>query len=252
MAELFESDRKNFQTAVNQLQQGDCLKVKSIQSVAENSREMLLAMSMIAERGADFVSLEDEIDTRVDDAGLLFSFCRALTELERENLRKKQHEGIEKARENGKYRGRKPISVDTELFDTVVTLWQNGQISARQAMEKLNLKPNTFYRRIKQQEENKMKDYKEMEKEIRTEIKEAARQSRKDLDNLKKQVREEVKEVKKNADEHLEIHDVEREMRRERRRAEAEHNDTIKQMKKDVEAEAKELKKLMEETDAVK
>ena len=121
------------------------------------------------------------------------------------------------------------------------------QIGARQAMARLDLKPNTFYRRIKEREEQKMKDYKKVEHEIRSEIKEAARQSRKDLDELKKQVRSEAKEIKKAADEKLELRDVEREMRHDRIRAEVEHHDVVKQMKKDVEAEAKELKKLVGE-----
>ena len=133
----------------------------------------------------------------------------------------------------GKYRGRKPIVIDEGLFDQVVQLWQSGQISARQAMARLELKPNTFYRRIKEREEQKMKDYKQVEHEIRSEIKEAARQSRKDLDELKKQVRSEAKELKKTADEKLELHDVEREMRHERIRAEVEHHDAVRQMKKD-------------------
>ena len=113
-------------------------------------------------------------------------------------------------------------------------------------MALLELKPNTFYRRIKEQEEQKMKDYKQMEHEIKSEIKDAVRQSRHDLGELKKQVRAEAKEVKKAADEKLELHDVEREMRKDRIRAEVEHHDAVRQMRKDVEAEARELKKMME------
>ena len=154
---------------------------------------------------------------------------------------------MERAKEEGRYKGRKPIAVDENLFDSVVALWQDGQITAREAMARLELKPNTFYRRIKEMEEMKMKDYKKVEQEIKSEIKEAAKQSRKDLDELKKQVKAEAKEIRKAADEKLELHDVEREMRHDRIRAEAEHHDAVRQMKKDVEAEAKELKKLMED-----
>lgn len=91
-----------------------------------------------------------------------------------------------------------------------------------------------------------MKDYKQMEHEIKSELKDAVRQSRRDLGELKKQVRAEAKEVKKVADEKLELHDVERERRKDRIRAEVEHHDAVRQMKKDVEAEARELKKMME------
>ena len=158
------------------------------------------------------------------------------------------HNAIEiiMAKAEGRYKGRKPIAVDESLFDSVVTLWQGGQITAREAMSRLNLKPNTFYRRIKEREEQKMKDYKMAQREIRDEIRAAAKQSRRDLEDLRKQVHEEAKEVKKAADEKLELRDVEREMRHDRQRAETQYQETVRQMKKDVKAEAEQLKKLME------
>ncbi len=239
-------DRKALLTAIKQLQPGDCVEADSLSDLAGSVKELLDALEQLGARQADFVSRQEQIDTRTEQGEQLFRFCAALNALDQAGRREKQRKGIERAREEGKYRGRKPIAVDEELFDSVAALWQSGQISARQAMARLDLKPNTFYRRIKEREELKMKDYKKVEHEIRSEIKEAAKQSRKDLDELKKQVRSEAKELKKAADEKLELHDVEREMFHDRIRAEAEHHDAVKQLKKDVEAEAKELKKLVD------
>ena len=240
-------DRKSFLQAVEELKPGDCLQVESFAGAAGSARELLAAIGKIAERGADFVSLREELDTREERDARFFAICRAFAALDRAAQREKQRDGIEKAREEGKYKGRKPIAVDEGLFEEIVSRWRNGEISARQAMSALELKPNTFYRRIKEREEQKMKDYKKAEQEIRAELKEAAKQSRRDLDELKKQVQAEAREVKRNAEEHLELHDVEREMRRDRRRAEAEHEDAVKQLKKDVQAEAKELKQMISE-----
>ena len=77
--------------------------------------------------------------------------CRRkeLLQLDLQQQRKKQRTGIEKAKEEGKYKGRKPILVDESLFEEIVGLWKNGEITARQAMARLQLKSNTFYRRIK-------------------------------------------------------------------------------------------------------
>ena len=247
MATWTAANRKDFLSALEQAQRGDCLRVESLQDAARSTGEMLSAMKQLGEKGLDFVCLSAGVDTRGEAGGALFAFSRALLDLERRGRRERQQEGIDRAREEGKYRGRKPIAVDEALFDTVVALWKEGKITAREAMTRLDLKPNTFYRRIKEQEELKMKDYKKIEKEFRTELKEAARQSRQDLSELKKQVRAEAEEVKQAAGEALELHDVEKEIRRGRRKAEAEHEDSIRQMKKDVEAETKELKKLMEE-----
>ena len=237
-------DRDELQAALAQLAPGDCVEIDSLDLFAGSGREMLSALAMIGERGADLVSLREGIDTRGGRGQSFFALCRVLNA---SDLFSRRRDGVERAKAEGRYKGRKPIAVDENLFDSVVALWQGGQITAREAMARLELKPNTFYRRIKEMEDLKMKDYKKAEQEIRDEIREAAKQSRKDLDELKKQVKAEAKEIKKAADEKLDLHDVEREMRRDRSRAEAEYNDTVRQMKKNVEAEAKELKKLMEE-----
>ena len=243
------SDRQSFMESLQALESGDCIETDSFAAAAGSSAELLEAVASIAGRGADFVSLQEGIDTRSETGKAFFALCRALRALDEGKNRPRRRDGIEKAKEEGRYKGRKPIAVDEGLFDSVVSLWQNGEITAREAMAKLDLKPNTFYRRIKEREEQKMKDYKKVEHEIKEEIREAAKQSRRDLDELKKQVRAEAKEVKKAADEKLELHDVEREMRHDRIRAEAEHHEAVKQMKKDVQTEAKELRKLLENDD---
>lgn len=237
-------NRNDLESALAWIAPGDCVELDSLDLFADKGKEMLTALAAIGERGADFVSLKEGIDTRRGQGQSFFALCRALSNSE---LFARRRVGVERAKAEGRYKGRKPIAVDEGLFDSVVALWQSGQITAREAMARLDLKPNTFYRRIKEMEELKMKDYKKVQHEIKEEIKEAAKQSRKDLDELKKQVKAEAKEVKKAADEKPELHDVEREMRHDRIRAEVEQRDAVRQMKKDVEAEAKELKKLMEE-----
>ena len=240
-------DRRELSDALESAQPGDCLRVPSLSAAASGSREALSLISDLRARGVGFASGEECIDTQSVIGRAIADFCAALCELDRRELLAKRRSGIERAREDGRYKGRKPIAVDEALFDSVVALWRQGAITAREAMARLKLKPNTFYRRIKEQEETKMKDYKKVEKEIRSGIKEAARQSRQDLRDLKEQVKAEAEEVKQAAGDALDLHGVEKELRRERRSAESEYNDAVRQMKKDVEAEAKELKKLVRE-----
>ena len=246
MALRHASDIESFITAVETLETGDTVEVDGFDSAASNTAELLDGICCIADCGADFVSLREGVDTRNDTEKVFFTVCRALYALDEGKDMPRRRDGIEKAKAKGRYKGRKPIAVDESLFDSVVTLWQGGQITAREAMSRLNLKPNTFYRRIKEREEQKMKDYKMAQREIRDEIRAAAKQSRRDLEDLRKQVHAEAKEVKKAADEKLELRDVEREMRHDRQRAETQYQETVRQMKKDVKAEAEQLKKLME------
>ena len=249
MALRHASNIESFITAVETLETGDTVEVDGFDSAASSTAELLDGICCIADCGADFVSLRERVDTRNDIEKVFFTVCRALYALDEGKNKPRRRDGIEKAKAEGRYKGRKPIAVDESLFDSVVTLWQGGQITAREAMSRLNLKPNTFYRRIKEREEQKMKDYKMAQREIRDEIRAAAKQSRRDLGDLRKQIHEEAKEVKKAADEKLELRDVEREIRRGRIYAEAEHQDAVRQMKKDVESEAKELKQLLKEAE---
>ena len=250
MANFYVPDREALQTALDSLQPGDCLMTDSFACVAGTSKELAALVDRLSELHADFKSGEEGVDTTGAKGDFFLRVCRAMAALDRAEQQERCRQGIQRAKKGGKYKGRKPIAVDETLFDRVVERWQNGEITARQAMRELQLKPNTFYRRIKEREEQKMKDYKEMEKTIRSELRESTRQSKKAMGELKKQVKSEAREIKKAAAERLDAHDVEKEIRREKLRAEIEHSGEMRQMKKDVESEAAELKKILSESAA--
>lgn len=86
---------------------------------------------------------------------ILIEVYTTLAEQEMEKREKRQAEGIAEAKKLGKYKGRKPIAVDPDTFSTVYQSWKNGAITAVKAMEMLNLKPNTFYRKVKEFEGNR-------------------------------------------------------------------------------------------------
>ena len=189
--------RKELLAQIEQLQEGDCIQISCLADVAGKAKEMLSLLQRITDRGADFISLREGIDTRGEQKAGVLVLCHALASLEHMERREKQQKGIDRAKEEGKYKGRKPITVNDELFETVVESWQNGQITAREAMAQLELKPNTFYRRIKAREAQKKKDYRKAGQGLRSEEKKAARQTRHELDALKKQIRAEAREMKK-------------------------------------------------------
>ena len=58
--------------------------------------------------------------------------------------------GIEKAKASGKYKGRQKMPLDVSQFKSVCARWRSGEITAVKAMEMTGLKPNTFYRRVKE------------------------------------------------------------------------------------------------------
>ena len=71
----------------------------------------------------------------------------AVAELEREYILQRQREGIEIAKQHGKYKGRKPI--EHPDFDEVVSRWRKGEITAVEARKRLGMSKATFYRKVK-------------------------------------------------------------------------------------------------------
>ena len=73
----------------------------------------------------------------------------AMAQLERDYILDRQREGIAVAKSKGVYKGRQAIFVDEKEFEIIYKSWKSGAITAKKAMNKLGLKPNTFYRRVK-------------------------------------------------------------------------------------------------------
>ena len=76
-----------------------------------------------------------------------------IAEQERETIGKRQAEGIEAARQNGKRLGRSALEYPAN-WETVYTAWKVGEITAKVAMEQANTKRTSFYKLVNMMEEN--------------------------------------------------------------------------------------------------
>lgn len=85
---------------------------------------------------------------------ILIEVLGTIAQTELEFRAKRQREGIEIAKANGKYKGRKPRPIDEKQLEDVYNRWRSKELKAVEAMKLLDLKPNTFYRRIRQYEDN--------------------------------------------------------------------------------------------------
>ena len=149
-------DREQYQLLKRQLRPSDILFISSIDRLGRNYDLILSEYRSIVDMGCDIVVLDMPLlDTRNTEGGLTKKFISDLflqvmsyvAEQERLNIRARQRQGIDIAKANGKFKGRKRI--DRENFAEVYSIWKTGEITSRQAMNILNLKPNTFYRRVK-------------------------------------------------------------------------------------------------------
>lgn len=148
------ANRPALREMLDYVREGDTLIVESISRLARSTKDLLQIVETLNNKGVQFVSLKESIDTATPQGKFMLTVFGAMAELERENILQRQAEGIAIAKSEGKYKGRQPIAVNTDLFNKTVASWKAGEITAVRAMEILNLKPNTFYRRVKQQGED--------------------------------------------------------------------------------------------------
>lgn len=99
------------------------------------------------------------------ESGKIRGAERELVEKER-----RTRAGIEIAKSEGKYKGRKPIEYDVRQIEQCYSRWKSGVIKTSEFRKLLGLKPNTFYRAIEKYE----KTCDQGQKARRTELPQAA------------------------------------------------------------------------------
>lgn len=141
------TDRPELKKMLDYVRKGDTVIVESISRFARNTRDLLGLTEQLAAKGVEFVSQKEAIDTTTPTGKFMLTVFGAVAELEREYILQRQREGIAIAKAQGKYTGRKPIQHPD--FEMVVKRWRNGEITAVEAMKRLNMTSSTFYRRVR-------------------------------------------------------------------------------------------------------
>ena len=142
------TNRPELQKMMEYVRKGDTVIVESISRFARNTRDLLELVERLTVKGVEFVSKKEAIDTTTPTGKFMLTVFGAVAELEREYILQRQREGIAIAKANGVYRGRKPVQ--RPEFDQVVALWRSGELTAAEAMRRLDMKSSTFYRRVKE------------------------------------------------------------------------------------------------------
>lgn len=152
-------EREQYKLLKRILRPGDCLYVKSIDRFGRNYSQILNEWREITNLGVDIVVLDmplldtrahkDLLGTLISDLVLQLLSYVASTELN--HIKTRQAEGIKSAKSAGVKFGRpkKQIIINNN-FKTLYNLWKEKKITTKYFQDTLGLKNNTFYRRIKE------------------------------------------------------------------------------------------------------
>lgn len=139
------------------LKEGDLLYVLSIDRLGRNYKEVQEQWrTLTKEMGVDICVIEMPLlDTRNGKdlmgtfiADLVLQILSFVAESERDNIRKRQEQGIAVAKAKGVRFGRPRVQVPRE-FPEIVDEWERKEISFREALKRCGMSQATFYRTLK-------------------------------------------------------------------------------------------------------
>ena len=144
------ADRKSLNEMLDFVREGDCVYVSDISRIARNTRDLLNIVDKLKDKGVDFISLKENIDTTTPQGKFMLTVFGAMAELERESILQRQREGIAIAKKEGKYKGRQPIKLDEKRFKEAVSDYRAGNRTATSIMRSFEISSPTFYRKLKE------------------------------------------------------------------------------------------------------
>ena len=149
--------RSQYQAMLECLKPGDLLCITSIDRLGRNYKEIQHQWRILTkEKQIDIQVLDMPLlDTRQSKdllgtfiADLVLQVLCFVAESERENIRKRQAEGIAAAKKRGIRFGHKPKPLPAN-FEEVLALWKQGHITMTEAARRTNMARSTFRYRMK-------------------------------------------------------------------------------------------------------
>lgn len=148
-------DRPQYKRLVRRLKAGDLLYILSIDRLGRNYEDIQKQWRILTkEIGVDICVIDMPLlDTRNGKdlmgtfiADLVLQILSFVAQNERENIRKRQAQGIAAAKAKGVKFGR-PETPIPEDFEKIIRDWDKGKLSTAEALQLCNMSESTFYRR---------------------------------------------------------------------------------------------------------
>ena len=124
---------------------GDTIVVTAIDRFGRSLKDLIDIITDLNKRDVGFESLKEQMNTQTDIGMLLFSMMCSIAEFERKLINRRIFEGVSRAKENGKYRGRKH-STDLDIRKEFVSKMRSGKYAIAYLAKMAKVSRATLYR----------------------------------------------------------------------------------------------------------
>lgn len=143
-------DRPVLNTMLDFVREGDTVFVHDFSRLARCTKDLLDITDKLQEKGVNFISIKENIDTSTPMGKLMLTMLGAIYEFERENMLERQREGIAIAKKEGRYRGGQPKKYDKVLFEKMYKQYKCRVISKVEFAKIMKVSRPTLDRLIKE------------------------------------------------------------------------------------------------------
>ena len=147
-----DTNRPQLQRMLEYIREGDTVFVTELSRLGRSTADLLSIIQQIKDKGADFQSLKEKIETNTPAGKLQLTMLAAIAEFERDMIKERQAEGIAIAKREGKYKGRAQKKLDN--IAQIAEKKKMGVAVAKLAKEAGVSRP-TLYRLLNDYEEKK-------------------------------------------------------------------------------------------------
>ena len=147
-----KAERKGLDEALAYVRPGDTFVVWKLDRAGRSLTHLIELLENLKERGIEFVSLTEQIDTTTPGGKLIFHMMGALAEFERDLIRERTNAGLAAARARGR-RGGRPRKLKTNGKVALARqMFANKSHSIPDMCATLGISRATFYRYVKETE----------------------------------------------------------------------------------------------------
>lgn len=139
-----KSKRKELTAVLTRLKTGDTLVITSIDRLGRSLKDLIAIIATLQERSIKFNSLKEKMDTSTDSGMLMFNMMGAIAEFERTLINRRIFDGVKRAKELGKYKGR-VHSVEKDIRKEYVEMLQSGKYTASYVARMAKISRQSLY-----------------------------------------------------------------------------------------------------------
>ncbi len=139
-----DANRPQLQKMLDYVREGDTIYIHDLSRLARSTKDLLDIVEQLQAKGVELVSNKENIDTSTATGKLMLTMIGAIAEFERANLLERQREGIAIAKEQGKFKGRKPVNIDKATFTAQYERYQKREINKGELAKVLDVSRPTL------------------------------------------------------------------------------------------------------------